>query len=417
MKKLFEISFITFFASIIISIASAYCTVVGYGNIFTSAVVMTMVIAGVIEFGRVVLVYDLHHFWHQMPWIKKIPGLIMLLIAMSLSALGVFGFFSNAYSAKTKEVIPIELEVKQLESNIPLLESEIDLNNKQIADLQKTMNSNSMDKAIETYIEKEYVTKALNVKKDMQKQITGLMNDNKTLNNRIIDIKKQITSLQQEAESKAPTIAHLKYLAALLRTSNDNAVIIFIVMIMMVFDTLAMYLMITSDWIRVITDGTPAPKKLPPKPIVKPVIKKEEVIEPKIESVEPIIEEKNDEKVEEKPKIIEKITDSPKNDKPQVSENIMKNLVNNFILKKRKNNIEKKVSYLVKLLQEDESIINKKSFIKSLSMTPFIVQKLEEELGHDSELMVKIRSRLNSMKGGEHKDGLLQQQQKEIGEG
>ena len=56
MKKIFEISFITFLASIIISIASAYCTVVGVGNIFTSAVEMSMVIAAVIEFGRVVLV-------------------------------------------------------------------------------------------------------------------------------------------------------------------------------------------------------------------------------------------------------------------------------------------------------------------------------------------------------------------------
>ena len=366
MKKIFEISFITFFASIIISIASAYCTVVGYGNIFTSAAVMTMVIAGVIEFGRVVLVYDLHHFWHQMPLIKKLPGLAMLLIAMSLSALGVFGFFSNAYSAKTKEVIPIELEVKQLESGIPLLESEIELNNKQISDLQKTMNSNSMDKAIETYIEKEYVTKALNVKKDMQKQITGLMNDNKTLNQKIIETRKQITSLQQEAESKAPTIAHLKYLAALLHTSNDNAIIIFIVMIMMVFDTLAMYLMITSDWIKTITGQSPQPKRV----IVKPApVVKEEVLEPVTEPV------------------TEQVSEQP-------TENKVKSFVNNFIFKKDKNNIEKKVSHLVKLLREDESIIDKKSFIKSLSMTPLIVQKLEEELGSDSEIMIKIRSKL-----------------------
>ena len=390
--KIFEISFITFLASLIISAASAYCTVVGVGNIFTSAVEMSMVIAGVIEFGRVVLVYDLHHFWHQMPLVKKLPGLAMLLIAMSLSALGVFGFFSNAYSAKTKEVIPIELEVKQLESGIPLLQSEIDLNNKQIADLQKTMNSESMDKAIETYIEKEYVTKALNVKKDMQKQVSTLMKDNKELNNKIIDIRKQITSLQQEAESKAPTIAHLKYLAALLHTSNDNAVIIFIVMIMMVFDTLAMYLMITSDWIKIVT-GQYVEK---PKQKIKPKHKEQKTIQEELDQLndKPAI-------VEETQPIEEENNKDEKNIEAEVSENKLKSFVNNIILQKRKNNIEKKVSYLVKLLQEDESIINKQSFIKSLSMTPFIVQKLEEELGKDSDLMIKIRSKLKSMKGGE----------------
>ena len=373
MKKIFEISFITFLTSIIISIASAYCTVVGYGNIFTSAAVMTMVIAGVIELGRVVLIYDLHHFWHQMPLIKKIPGLMMLLIAMSLSALGVFGFFSNAYSAKTKEVIPIELEINQLEAGIPLIQSEIELNNKQIADLQTTMNSNSMDKAIDKYIEKEYVTKALNIKKDMQKQITGLMNDNKTLNQKIIDIRKQVTELQQEAETKAPTIAHLKYLAALLHTTNDNAIIIFIVMIMMVFDTLAMYLMITSDWIKIITGQYQQPVK---QEIIKQV--------PPVKKEEKILEHKS-----------EQVSEQVKEETPEVVEKPVKKLFNNFIFRNKKNNIEIKVSKLVKLLREDESIINKSSFIDSLKKTPLIVEKLEEELGKDSDLMIKIKANLS----------------------
>lgn len=395
MKKIFEISFITFFASIIISIASAYCTVVGYGNIFTSAAIMTMVIAGVIEFGRVVLVYDLHHFWHQMPLVKKLPGLAMLLIAMSLSALGVFGFFSNAYSAKTKEVIPIELEVKQLESGIPLIQSEIDLNNKQIADLQKTMNSESMDKAIETYIEKEYVTKALNVKKDMQKQITGLMNDNKTLNSKIIDIRKQITTLQQEAESKAPTIAHLKYLAALLHTSNDNAIIIFIVMIMMVFDTLAMYLMITSDWIKIVTGqyNEPEPIKIPKK-IIHKEIPKEKTIQEELNQLNDkpaIVEETKPIEEESKKKVLKHLYNT--NDE-QPSENKIKSIVNKFISKNETNNIDKKVSNLVQLLLKDDTIIDQASFIKSLSMTPLIVEKLEQELGADSTIMKRIRAKL-----------------------
>jgi len=363
MKKIFEISFITFITSVIISIASAYCTVLGVGNIFTSAAITSMFIAGVIEFGRVVLVYDLHHFWHQMPWKKKIPGLAMLIIAMSLSALGVFGFFSNAYSAKTNEVIPIELEVKQLESGIPLIQSEIELNNKQIADIQKTMNSESMDNAIEKYIEKEYITKALNVKKDMQKQITGLMNDNKSLNQKIIDIKKQVTSLQQEAEAKAPTIAHLKYLAKLLHTSNDSAIIIFIVMIMMVFDTLAMYLMITSDWIKIITNKE---EKLDTKSEQKKNIKKIKE-QPKIEEV-PIIKEIIEEHNE--------IQELPQEDK------------------NKKNNIEKKVSKLVELLKRDKKLADSPSFINSLKLTPFITERLEKELGSDDKLMIKIKNNL-----------------------
>lgn len=374
MRKFLEISFITFLASIIISIASGYCTVVGMGNIFTSAPFMTMLIAGVIEFGRVVLVYDLHHFWHVMPIIKKIPGILMLLIAMSLSALGVFGFFSNAYAEKTNQVIPIELEIKQLEAEIPLLTSEIDLNNKQIEDIQKTMNSKSVDSAMEKFIEKEYITKALNVKKDMQKQVSTLMNSNKELNQKVIDIKKQITEKQIDAESKAPTIAHLKYLAQLLGTTNDKAIVIFIVMIMMVFDTLAMYLMITSDWIKTLST---------PKQVIEEITNVEEPIKDVSDKVKETIGEMVKDidvkpMLEKKTKVKEEIIEKPKETKIP------------------KNNIDLKVSHLVQLLREDPSLIDKKSFIDSLRITPLVVQKLGEELGEDNELMVKIRAKIKN---------------------
>ena len=44
----------------------------------------------------------------------------------------------------------------------------------------------------------------------------------------------------------------MKYYAKLFDVDDDTAIIIFIVMIMTVFDTLAMYLMITADWINTI---------------------------------------------------------------------------------------------------------------------------------------------------------------------
>lgn len=365
-----NIAFLTFFTSILLSITSGFCTVIGIGNIFTSAPITTMVIASTIEFGRVVLIYVLHHFWKTMPMIKKIPGILMLIIAMSLSALGVFGFFANAYSAKTKEVIPIEYEIKNLESNIPIYQSEIDLNNKQIVDIQKVMSSSSMDKAIEKYIEKEYVTKALNVKKDLQKQISTLTNNNKELNTKIIDIKKKITELQKESEEKAPSIAHLKYFAKLLNTNNDTAIITFIVMIMLVFDTLAMYLMVTSDWIKMVSKET----------IIEPI---QETIKPK--RTRKKHSKKSIETNEPTEKIIEVIEDI---------ENLEKIPEGNEIIEDNKNNIENRVSKLVKLLLEDDSVIDNPSFIKSLSITPMIVNRLEKELGSDSEIIKKIKHKL-----------------------
>lgn len=359
-------SYITFLVSLLISFASAYCTVVGYGTVFTSAPIMTMFIASVIELGRVVLVFDIHHYWKLMSWVKKIPGLAMLIIAMSLSAIGVFGFFANAYSAKTQEITPLQIQIKQLEAEIPLYQNEIKINNDQIVTIQNSLNSESMETAMNKFLERDYITKALNIKKDAQKQIQELAKQNKEANNKITEIQKQISDLEIESEAKAPSIAHLKYFSKLFGVDNDTSIIIFIVMIMMVFDTLAMYLMITSDWIKSLYYKE------------NPIIK------------ENIIEKRKEIEYNEPIKIEEEVVDNMKVKENEVVEKVIEEV--KPIVKK--SNIDIKVSKLVALLRENPNIINDKSFIQSLSKTPLIVDKLEQELGKDNEIMVKLRAKL-----------------------
>lgn len=241
MNKIKWSAVITMVISLLISIVSAYCTVVGMGNVFVSAAGVTMFIASVIELGRVILIYDLHHYWDEMKLHQKIPGVFMLLIAITLSAMGIFGFMSNAHSQRTQEVIPIEMEIKQKQSEIDILNNAIEINNQQIAQFD--------DKAYNRYTEMGYVTKAVNLQKEQQKVTNQLYDDNRQKQEEITKLNQEILQLQLDAEQKAPTLAHLKYYAKLLQVDNDTAIIIFIVMIMTVFDTLAMYLMITSDWI------------------------------------------------------------------------------------------------------------------------------------------------------------------------
>ena len=241
MKEYKLSGYITMLVSLIISIVSGYCTVVGMGKVFASAAYVTMFIASVIEMGRVVLIYDLHHYWDKMKFHHKVPGVLMLLIAIMLSAMGIFGFMSNAHTQRTQEVVPIELEIKQKQSEIKVLNESIEINNQQLEQFD--------GKAFDKYTEMGYVTKAVNLQKEQQKITDKIYDDNRELQQKITKLNQEILQLQLNAEQKAPTLAHLKYYAKLFNVSNDMAIIIFIVMIMTVFDTLAMYLMITSDWI------------------------------------------------------------------------------------------------------------------------------------------------------------------------
>jgi hypothetical protein len=168
----------------------------------------------------------------------------MLLIAMTLSAMGVYGFFANAHSQRTQEVVPIEMVIQEKEAEIKILEDAIKVNEDQLKQFD--------GKAFSKYTEMGYVTKAVNLQKEQQKITDKLYDDNRTKHQEIAQLKQNILELQLDAEKKSPTLAHLKYYAKLFNVDDDTAVIIFIVMIMTVFDTLAMYLMITADWINTI---------------------------------------------------------------------------------------------------------------------------------------------------------------------
>ena len=184
MKNIKLTGFITMLISLTISLVSGFCTVVGMGKVFTSAAVVTMFIAAVIEIGRVVLLYDLHHYWNKLKWFQKLPGLLMLLIAMTLSAMGVYGFFADAHSHRTQEVLPIEMVIQEKESEIKILEDAIKVNEDQLKQFD--------GKAFNKYTEMGYVTKAVNLQKEQQKVTNKLYDDNRVKQQEITKLKKEV---------------------------------------------------------------------------------------------------------------------------------------------------------------------------------------------------------------------------------
>lgn len=395
MKNIKLTGFITMLISLTISLVSGFCTVVGMGKVFTSAAVVTMFIAAVIEIGRVVLLYDLHHFWNKLKWFQKLPGLLMLLIAMTLSAMGVYGFFADAHSHRTQEVLPIEMVIQEKESEIKILEDAIKVNEDQLKQFD--------GKAFNKYTEMGYVTKAVNLQKEQQKVTNKLYDDNRVKQQEITKIKKEILDLQLDAEKKSPSLAHLKYYAKLFKVDDDTAIIIFIVMIMMVFDTLAMYLMITADWINTIDYKKEDEGIVAKNATVQPITITEKVdlsnIEKELEelkaSIKPI--EIKDVKEYDDTKLFEKL------DKLQ-------SLINNDDLVKRLTEIEDKINTkkyqnnfdnddendvlldkVMDSISENENIILTKEFSNFIKEKPSRLKLLKKHFIDNPSIMDKLK--------------------------
>lgn len=416
MKKIKWSALITMIVSLLISIVSGYCTVVGMGNVFISAASVTMFIASVIELGRVVLIYDLHHYWDKMKLYQKIPGVCMLLVAITLSAMGIFGFMSIAHSQRTQEIIPIEMEIKQKQTEIKILNDAILINNQQLNQFN--------NKALDKYTEMGYVTKAVNLQKEQQKITDKLYDDNRQKQNEITKLNQEILNLQLTAEQKAPTLAHLKYYAKLFNVDNDTAIIIFIVMIMTVFDTLAMYLMITSDWISKLDDEikiinnnqinydtnelnkieTKLNQLLDMKPIEKinnnqdidfsPVfnaIKQDSDYQ--IDSLKKVVNENSKITInklnEEFIKLQNNLKDNTLIDKLTTIEENLKE-VQNKSNKIEVNNIDEQLDNLINSINDNDSIIGTNSFKKYILDNPLVLDYLKDYFKNDKKVLTKL---------------------------
>lgn len=416
MKKIKWSALITMIVSLLISIVSGYCTVVGMGNVFISAASVTMFIASVIELGRVVLIYDLYHYWDKMKLYQKIPGVCMLLVAITLSAMGIFGFMSNAHSQRTQEIIPIEMEIKQKQTEIKILNDAILINNQQLNQFN--------NKALDKYTEMGYVTKAVNLQKEQQKITDKLYDDNRQKQNEITKLNQEILNLQLTAEQKAPTLAHLKYYAKLFNVDNDTAIIIFIVMIMTVFDTLAMYLMITSDWISKLDDEikiinnnqinydtnelnkieTKLNQLLDMKPIEKinnnqdidfsPVfnaIKQDSDYQ--IDSLKKVVNENSKITInklnEEFIKLQNNLKDNTLIDKLTTIEENLKE-VQNKSNKIEVNNIDEQLDNLINSINDNDSIIGTNSFKKYILDNPLVLDYLRDYFKNDKKVLTKL---------------------------
>lgn len=355
----------TIFVSILISIVSAYCTVTGIGKIFAGASIIAMGIATVIEIGRVTLVYNLHHYWEKLDFIKKLTGIGMLLIACSISAMGIFGFLSNAHLENSMEITPIIQEINGKENQIKIIEQNIKNYKTNIDELKNIYGGT--DSGIDTLLKKGYVTKAFNFKKEQQEQYDELFKKINDEQNKISSINNEIVLLKQKADSIVPELGALKYVVRLFNVQDeDMAMIIFICMIMCVFDTLAIYLMIMGDWIGKLSNVSVKEEK----PILET---------PKISyDLFPVQQMKYDVNIDTT------LSDTlEKNNKPKKHKKHKKENKNNDL--EETNNIDSSYKNIVKLIQSSNKILDEKTFKEFLDSHPEVMARLKQFLKTDDD--------------------------------
>ncbi len=215
------------FSAGLVAFSAAFFSVFGLSKLFAGAQTSVVIMAGSLEFAKLVTASFLYRYWNTVPTFLKNYLLVGTFVLIIITSMGIFGYLSNAYQGATtgfeKQSTMLIFKEDQLE---------------QVKDDAEFLKL-EMETAIEELPE-NYRTARKKLRAEYQPQISQLNKQSLSLKQEIGDLK---IALVETGVDVGPAI----YLARVFDTEIDTVVKWFIFILIFVFDPLAVSLVIAAN--------------------------------------------------------------------------------------------------------------------------------------------------------------------------
>jgi len=236
-----------------ISAAAAFYSVTGLAKLFAGVETAVIWMASSLEVAKLVVASLLYQYWKKIGWALKIYLTIALITLMVITSAGIYGYLSSGYqdtANKTgvvdKEIALVDNRIKTQESSKEFTLQQLKQTQQSIAQLRGALGNNN-----QTYKDKDgniLTTTSSANRKSYEKQLEFALTEEKTLTNKLNTLDSTLLVLSEEKLAKesnaelAGELGPLKYIAKLTGTAMDKIINWFLMVIIFVFDPLAISL-------------------------------------------------------------------------------------------------------------------------------------------------------------------------------
>ncbi len=234
---------LTLFTALAISAVAAYYSIIGLIAIFSAAVIPIAVMGVVLELGKLVTASWLYHYWKKVPRLLKTYLISAVVILMFITSMGIFGFLSKAHIEQTTITSDKSLEISSVQS-------EIERHKKDIFRAEQSLQL--LDNALIKYTDLGAVTKGLNARKDQEVERNELNQSIQNATDKIATLTEKQFGLKKEQLQIQSEVGPIRYIAELIYGESsqsvlEDAVRWVIIIIVFVFDPLAVLLLISAN--------------------------------------------------------------------------------------------------------------------------------------------------------------------------
>jgi hypothetical protein len=273
-----------FLTAIALSIVAAYYSVIGLAQIFPGSYWPIIIMGSVLEAAKLVTVSWLYNNWNASVRMMRYYFLVAVILLMAITSMGIFGYLSKAHIEHSTSLAPLLEKEFIYEEKIKTIKETIENNRKNLSQLDAAVDQIMVRSADEKGAERSN-----QIRKAQQKErtrITDEIDGSQKAIQKIIEEKSPVSLEIRKAESD---FGPIKYVAEVVygthdRDIIDKAVRLVIFIIIIVFDPLAILLLIAANQTY---QALKKAKEEPEEP--KKAIKKKKVDLPPSPSIESLI--------------------------------------------------------------------------------------------------------------------------------
>jgi cytochrome c oxidase subunit IV len=202
----------------------------------------------VLELGKVITTVWLHKYWDRVAVQFKLYLVPAIGILMLITSMGIFGFLSKAHLDQAVPAGDISSQVQIFDDKIKTERDNIEAARKAL----KQMDA-QVDEKLSRTTDDRGAERAVQIRRNQSKERTTLQNEISSAQKKISALQEQRAPIASQARKVEAEVGPIKYIAALIYGDNPDANLLekavrwVIILIVLVFDPLALVLILAAD--------------------------------------------------------------------------------------------------------------------------------------------------------------------------
>ena len=243
-----------------VSASAAFYSVSGLSKLFAGASFEVIVMAGSLEVAKLVIASLLYQYWHTINKLLRAYLSIAAVVLVLITSMGIYGFLSAAYQETYQKLVVNENQIEFLENKAKFYEDDVTRYDQELERISGNISTLSNAKATSIQVrdtsavgglrstvstaELRLAQSRIRVEEENRKEV----NAKRTIAaDSLQTIQLKVLALQNDSDTVGE-LGPLQYLSGLTGTPMDKIINILLLVIIFVFDPLAISLVIAANF-------------------------------------------------------------------------------------------------------------------------------------------------------------------------